>query len=139
MKRKLINGVEMPNMVMATNWMDYPQLKTIMTAGFNAGFRAIDTARDYGNEAIVGKVLQDVLKEIGLQREDIFVTTKIGNSQQRKGDIAHEIEISLNNLRTDYIDLWLMHWPSRLFHRHMAQDGRGIQLRKGEGYWHGQL
>lgn len=50
MKRKLINGVEMPNMVMATNWMDYPQLKTIMTAGFNAGFRAIDTARDYGNE-----------------------------------------------------------------------------------------
>lgn len=109
MKRKLINGVEMPNMVMATNWMDYPQLKTIMTAGFNAGFRAIDTARDYGNEAIVGKVLQDVLKEIGLQREDIFVTTKIGNSQQRKGDIAHEIEISLNNLRTDYIDLWLMH------------------------------
>lgn len=108
---KLSNGVEMPNMVMATNWMEYTQLKNIMVAGFCAGFRAIDTARDYGNEATVGKVIQDVIHETGLKRDEIFITTKIGNGQQRTGNIAREIEISLNNLRTDYIDLWLMHWP----------------------------
>ncbi len=106
---KLSNGVEMPNMVMATNWMEYTQLKNIMVAGFCAGFRAIDTARDYGNEATVGKVIQDVIHETGLKRDEIFITTKIGNGQQRTGNIAREIEISLNNLRTDYIDLWLMH------------------------------
>lgn len=108
---KLSNGVEMPNMVMATNWMEYTQLKNIMVAGFNVGFRAIDTARDYGNEATVGKVIQDIIHETGLKRDEIFITTKIGNGQQRTGNIAREIEISLNNLRTDYIDLWLMHWP----------------------------
>lgn len=107
---KLSNGIEMPNMVMATNWMEYPQLRTIMAAGLNAGFRAIDTARDYGNESIVGRAFEDVLKETGLHRKEIFVTTKIGNGQQKKGDIANEIEISLNSLRTDYIDLWLMHY-----------------------------
>ncbi|MCM1218486.1 MAG: aldo/keto reductase [Lachnospiraceae bacterium] len=108
---KLSNGVKMPIMVSATNWMNYRQLKPVMEEAFHSGFRAIDTARDYGNEAVVGHVLENVLKETGLSRNDVFVTTKIGNSQQIMGDIEHEIELSLNNLRTDYIDLWLMHWP----------------------------
>lgn len=108
---KLSNGVNMPCMVTATNWMDYDQLKPVVSAALKNGLRAFDTARDYGNEHIVGKVLQDCLREQGLRREDIFITTKIGNSQQIKGDISSEIEISCKNLRTDYVDLWLMHWP----------------------------
>ena len=106
---KLSNGVEMPFMAMGTNWMTYEELFPVMKAGFDAGFRAIDTARDYGNEAVVGDVLQDVLKATGLKRQDVFVTTKIGNSQQRKGNIEEQLEISLANLKTDYLDLWLMH------------------------------
>lgn len=108
---KLSNGIEMPCLVAATNWMDYQQLKPIVTSALKHGFRAFDTARDYGNEPIVGKVINECLKEEGLRREDIFITTKIGNGQQAKGDIANEIEISCKNLQTDYIDLWLMHWP----------------------------
>ncbi len=107
----LSNGVQMPIMVMATNWMDYPELKKLVTAGLRAGYRAFDTARDYGNEAVVVRVLSECLKEQGLRREDIFITTKIGNSQQAKGNIDEQADISLRNLRTDYIDLWLMHWP----------------------------
>lgn len=108
---KLSNGVVMPFMAMGTNWMKYGELLPVMEAGFSAGLRAIDTARDYGNEPVVGDVLSEALKRTGLRREDVFVTTKIGNSQQRQGDIEEEINISLRNLKTDYVDLWLMHWP----------------------------
>lgn len=107
----LSNGIQMPTMVMSTNYMDYPLMKKVVTAGLKLGFRAFDTARDYGNEPVVGKVLRDCLKELGMKREDIFITTKIGNSQQELGNIEEQIEISLNNLQTDYVDLWLMHWP----------------------------
>lgn len=108
---KLNNGVEMPIMAIGTNWMNYKELYSIMRAGFEAGFRAIDTARDYGNEPVVGAVLKAVLKDMGMNRSDVFITTKIGNRQQIKGNISEQIEESLRNLQTDYIDLWLMHWP----------------------------
>ena len=44
------------------NWMNYSELKNVMTSSFAVGFRAIDTARDYGNEPVVGKVLHDIIK-----------------------------------------------------------------------------
>ena len=105
------NGIEMPPIIMSTNWMDYPTMKEVVTAGLKIGYRAFDTARDYGNEHIVGRVLKECLAEQGLKREEIFITTKIGNGQQRLGNIEEQIEISLRNLQTDYVDCWLMHWP----------------------------
>lgn len=108
---KLTNGVLMPPIVQATNWMGYEQMKELVTAGLKIGYRAFDTARDYGNEPIVGRVMKECLAEQGLKREDIFITTKIGNSQQQLGNIEKQIDISLRNLQTDYVDLWLMHWP----------------------------
>ena len=108
---RLNNGVEMPPIVESTNWMDYPVMKTLVTAGMQIGFRAFDTARDYGNEHIVGKVLKECMSEKGLKRDEIFITTKIGNGQQALGNIEEQVDISLKNLQTDYIDLWLMHWP----------------------------
>jgi len=107
----LNNGAQMPPIVETTNWMDYPTMKRQVAEGLKIGFRAFDTARDYGNEHIVGQVIKECLKEQGLKREDIFITTKIGNSQQVLGNIEEQIELSLRNLQTDYVDLWLMHWP----------------------------
>lgn len=109
--RILNNGVKMPSVVIGTNWMNKKELKIILNSAFSVGFRAIDTARDYGNEPIVGEALSEVLKERGMSREEIFITTKIGNGQQEEGNISEEINISLKNLKTDYLDLWLMHWP----------------------------
>ena len=101
----------MPPIVQTTNWQNYEQMSALVAEGLRVGFRAFDTARDYCNEPIVGRVMEEQLKVAGLQRKDIFITTKIGNGQQAKGDIEGEIEKSLENLRTDYVDLWLMHWP----------------------------
>lgn len=108
---KFYNGIEIPPIIMSTNWMGYSTMKEVVSAGLKTGFRAFDTARDYGNEHIVGKVLKECLAEQGLKREDIFITTKIGNGQQRLGNIAEQINVSLKNLQTDYVDCWLMHWP----------------------------
>lgn len=101
----------MPPIIETTNWMDYPTMKRLVTAGLKIGYRAFDTARDYGNEDIVGKVMKECLSEQGISREEVFITTKIGNSQQAEGNIEEQIDISLKNLQTDYVDLWMMHWP----------------------------
>ena len=111
MNISLSNGISMPPIVQTTNWQDYGQMHSLVTEGLKVGFRAFDTARDYGNEHIVGRVMRECLVEAGLGREDVFITTKIGNGQQVRGDIAGEIDKSLENLQSDYIDLWLMHWP----------------------------
>lgn len=107
----LSNGVKMPALVQTTNWQNYDEMSALVTEGLKVGFRAFDTARDYGNEPTVGRVMTECLKAAGLKREDVFITTKIGNGQQAKGDIEGEIEKSLENLQMDYVDLWLMHWP----------------------------
>lgn len=109
--KTLSNGFTLPHMAIGTNWMKKSELVRILVAAIEAGFRAFDTARDYGTEDIVGDAVKESLAITGLCRKDVFITTKIGNSQQAKGDIKGEVEKSLRNLKTDYIDLYLMHWP----------------------------
>ena len=71
------------------------------------GYRSIDTAAVYGNEKSVGQAI----KESGVPREDIFLTTKLWNERQRQGDAEAAFEESLKDLGTDYVDLYLIHWP----------------------------
>ncbi|MER6592115.1 aldo/keto reductase [Micromonospora purpureochromogenes] len=74
-------------------------------AALDAGYRHIDTATMYGNEEEVGRAI----KESGLRREDIFITTKL--PPDRVGRERETIEASLRALDTDHVDLWLIHWP----------------------------
>jgi len=74
-------------------------------AALAAGYRHIDTATMYANEAEVGRAVQDS----GLDRAEIFITTKIRPSDA--GQAAAVLRQSLRALRTDYVDLWLVHWP----------------------------
>lgn len=72
-----------------------------------AGYRAIDTAQIYGNEAEVGQAVA----ESGLPRKDIFLTTKVWNENFAAGRMLASLEESLARLWTDYVDLALIHWP----------------------------
>ncbi|MEV0158284.1 aldo/keto reductase [Micromonospora sp. NPDC050686] len=74
-------------------------------AALDAGYRHIDTATMYGNEEEVGRAI----RESGLRREDIFITTKL--PPERVGRERATIEASLRALGTDHVDLWLVHWP----------------------------
>lgn len=116
-KYKLNNGYAIPIIATGTNRMDYEMLKRIINSALDYGLCHFDSARDYGNEAIVGRALQEIVKERHLLRENFFITTKVGNSQQKGKDMAHELSISLNNLKVNYIDLWMLHWPLPDYYR----------------------
>lgn len=73
----------------------------------DAGYRHIDTAAIYGNEAGVG----NAIKRSGLPREDLFITTKLWNSEQGYDSTLRAFEESLKRLQLDYVDLYLIHWP----------------------------
>ena len=72
-----------------------------------AGYRSIDTAAAYGNEKSVGKAI----RESGIPRDEIFITTKVWNGVQRGGDVEAAFYESLSDIGTDYLDLYLIHWP----------------------------
>jgi diketogulonate reductase-like aldo/keto reductase len=110
-RRHLNNGYSIPVIATGTNRMNYDQLYQIIKGALSAGLSHFDSARDYGNEKQVGQALYDVMQESSIARSDLFVTTKVGNSQQVAKNMRREIEQSLLNLQTDYIDIWLLHWP----------------------------
>lgn len=72
-----------------------------------AGYRHIDTASYYKNENIVG----NAIKKARIDRDDIFITSKVWNDAQRNNSVRKAFEESLNNLKLDYVDLYLIHWP----------------------------
>ncbi|KAI7901063.1 NADP-dependent oxidoreductase domain-containing protein [Cokeromyces recurvatus] len=110
---KLNNGHEIPAVGLGT-WQASEQDDTVyksIKAAIAAGYRHIDTAMMYGNEAEVGRGIRDGLKENGLERKDIFVTTKLATIDARPSYVPKALDDSLARLGLDYIDLYLMHWP----------------------------
>ncbi|KAI9319924.1 NADP-dependent oxidoreductase domain-containing protein [Dichotomocladium elegans] len=126
---KLNTGTEIPCLGLGT-WQSKPnEVYQAVLAALKAGYRAIDTAYickvflhshnlgivDFtltcilldGNEKEVGKAIKDS----GIPREDIFLTTKMWNTFHRPDKVKEALERSLANLQTDYLDLFLMHWP----------------------------
>lgn len=110
-KIKLRNGHNIPVLCVGTNRMDEDKMTPIVEGAIEAGIRFFDSARDYGNEYVVGEVIKKVVSKYGLQRSDLYLTTKVGNSQQLAHNMRAEITQSLANLQTDYVDVWLLHWP----------------------------
>ena len=82
--------------------------KAAVLAALKAGYRHIDTATAYGNEESVG----DAIKESGIPREEIFLTTKLWNDSHGYEEAKEAIKKSLEKLQVDYLDLYLIHWPN---------------------------
>lgn len=83
------------------------EAESAIAAAVQAGYRLIDTASVYKNEESVGKGIA----ACGVPRKDLFITAKIWNTAQRLGDVRGAFERSLERLRLDYVDLYLIHWP----------------------------
>jgi len=79
----------------------------VILSAIEAGYRSMDTAEAYKNEAIVGKAIA----QSGISRGDFFVTTKVSNTTQREGGIAASFEHGLEIMNLEYVDLYLIHWP----------------------------
>jgi diketogulonate reductase-like aldo/keto reductase len=80
-------------------------------AALETGFRQLDSAERYRNEKEVGEAMQEVFKEGKIKREDVFLATKLWNSNHRPERVKPAFEASLNRLQVDYIDLYLIHTP----------------------------
>lgn len=106
----LNNGVEIPQLGLGVYDPQFgDETERAILAALECGYRHIDTATVYRNEAQVGAAL----KNSGLPREEIFVTTKVWDTDQGYDKTLHAFEQSLKALKTDYIDLYLVHWPVR--------------------------
>jgi len=102
----LNTGAKIPAVGLGT-WQSGPhEVEKAVEAALRAGYRHIDTAFAYGNEAEVGRGI----KASGVPREEIWLTTKLDNPWHKRVDEA--INKSLQNLDTPYVDLYLVHWPS---------------------------
>ncbi|MYV22785.1 aldo/keto reductase, partial [Ligilactobacillus salivarius] len=106
---KLNNGVEIPIIGFGT-WQtpDGDVARESVKTALEVGYRHIDTAAIYGNETSVGQGI----KESGVNRGDIFLTTKLWNDSHGYKATKKAIDLSLQKLDTDYLDLYLIHWPS---------------------------
>jgi diketogulonate reductase-like aldo/keto reductase len=102
---KLNTGADIPAIGFGT-WKIVPAKDAVLSA-LDAGYRLIDTARIYGNERGVGKAI----RESGLDRSEIFVTTKLWNASQGYDSALAAFDKSLDRLGLDYVDLYLIHWP----------------------------
>ncbi|MFP3124345.1 aldo/keto reductase [Ectobacillus funiculus] len=108
----LHNGVKMPWFGLGVFKVEEgPELVHAVKAAIKHGYRSIDTAAIYGNEEGVGQAIREGLADVGLSREDLFVTSKVWNADQGYETTLTAFETSLEKLGLDYLDLYLIHWP----------------------------
>ncbi len=102
------NGREILQLGFGTFQVPPEQTTATVLGALETGYRLIDTAEMYGNEAEVG----EAIRRSGLDRSEVFVTTKVWNDHQGRGPTRVAFERSLERLGSDYVDLYLIHWPA---------------------------
>ncbi|MER1989419.1 MAG: aldo/keto reductase [Solibacillus isronensis] len=110
---KLNNEVEMPAMGLGVFQVENDTTAEIVKNAIELGYRSIDTAAIYGNEAGVGEGIKLALDSTGLNREDLFITSKVWNAGLNYEETVSAYEESLEKLGLDYLDLYLIHWPGK--------------------------
>jgi 2,5-diketo-D-gluconate reductase A len=103
----LNNGRMIPQLGFGTFLIEPEDTVDAVSAALHAGYRHIDTAQMYGNEREVG----EAIAKSGLDRGEVFVTSKLANNSHRPDDARTAFDASLDALGSDYVDLFLIHWP----------------------------
>jgi diketogulonate reductase-like aldo/keto reductase len=117
-QRKLSTGATMPAIGLGTFGSDHVSPSEIATAvrgAAAAGYRHFDCASVYGNEPEIGAAFAEILRG-GIKREELWITSKLWNDKHSQDDVIASCRKSLADLRLDYLDLYLVHWPFPNFH-----------------------
>lgn len=124
----LNDGRPMPQLGLGVWQVSDDQATEVVSTALEAGYRAVDTAAIYGNEKGVGKGI----RASGLAREEVFVTTKVWNTDQGYDATLRAMEASLQRLGMAYVDLYLIHWPVPQQDRYL-ETWRALERLQSEG------
>lgn len=103
----LENGISIPAVGYGSYLSTEKDGKDVIKDALDAGYRYIDTARMYGNEAEIG----EAIAEYGIDRSELFICSKVWPTNLSKEGLNKSFEETLRDLRTDYVDMFLIHWP----------------------------
>src|SRR6267142_5211985 len=106
------NGAHIPAIGLGTMTLKDAVCVDAVTTALRLGYRHLDTAERYGNEAAVGEGLHQGLRAAGLKREDVFVTTKVYQDKLSAPEFERSFSESLQKLKLAWVDLLLIHWPN---------------------------
>lgn len=117
-QRTLYTGAKIPAIGLGTFGSDRFSAEDIAKAvrgAISVGYRHIDCAAVYGNEHLIGEVLREVMAA-GIKREELWITSKLWNDMHGEGDVLIACAKTLKDLKLDYLDLYLIHWPFPNYH-----------------------
>jgi 2,5-diketo-D-gluconate reductase A len=118
----------MPSLGLGVGELSDDETERAVSAALEMGYRLIDTASVYGNEAAVGRAIA----ASGIPRAELFVTTKLANADQGITSTQNACKASLERLGLDYLDLYLIHWPAPQLGKYVDSFGGLIQLHGDE-------
>lgn len=122
----LRTGAKMPRLGLGT-WKAPAELtKNAVKVAVKSGYRLIDTANDYNNEHVIGDALEELFAEGVVKREDLFIQSKLWNSNHRREHVRADLDATLKDLKLDYIDSFVIHWPQAV-----PSNGKYCALRTG--------
>ncbi len=109
----LNDGQQIPQVGLGVFQVPPEKTDEVVLEALGAGYRHVDTAAGYANEAGVGDALRTAKDSLGISHEDVFVTTKLANADREKGRDAalRAFDDSMEKLQLERLDLWLIHWP----------------------------
>ncbi|MFN3708687.1 aldo/keto reductase [Microcella sp.] len=122
----LNDGNRIPQMGLGVFLVEPDEAERIVSDAFEVGYRHIDTARIYKNEEGVGRAIASS----GIARDELYITTKLWNSDQGADTARPALEASLERLGLDYVDLYLIHWPAPKYGKHVESWEALIALKE---------
>lgn len=126
----LRDGNAIPAIGFGVYKVDDAEAETAVGLALDSGYRHVDTAEMYGNETGVGKAI----RASGLDRDDVFVTTKVWNDHQGRDATLRAFDGSLERLGLDTVDLYLIHWPAAANDRYVDTWRALVELRDSAGH-----
>lgn len=118
-KFTLANGATIPALGLGTFGSDHysgEQVAYAVREAIKFGYRLLDCASVYGNEKLIGEVLDEAFENGTVKREELFIQSKVWNDMHGKGDILLSLAQTLKDLRIDYVDAYYVHWPFPNYH-----------------------
>ncbi len=118
-QRTVHTGAKIPGIGIGTFGSDrfsHESIAEAVKGAIGVGYRHIDCASVYGNEAVIGQAFKEVMDSALVKREELWITSKLWNDKHAEEDVIASCQQSLKNLQLDYLDLYLIHWPFPNFH-----------------------